>query len=253
MPSFAELTDEFLESEFAESPVRASGLGLTEYDEQLDDLSEAAFERRTAADTAWLERFGAIGRGPLELRRGDRPRAGDQHPARPPDRRGLRGLAPAARRLPQPGHDRHLRPLPAPAAADGRAGRCRGGAHAPDPRQPRGRQAQPAARRWCPRSSSTAPRTRHGPGARYVRDILPAQMEDGALRAKLAEAGEAAGVGVRRVRRRSWRRCARRRPANGRSARSATRRCCARRSCSASAPASCASEGRQPTTSSPPS
>ena len=57
--SFTELTNEFLDAEFAESPVRASGLGLTEYDEQLDDLSERAFERRRSADAAWLERFRA--------------------------------------------------------------------------------------------------------------------------------------------------------------------------------------------------
>nr|MBA3587147.1 hypothetical protein [Chloroflexota bacterium] len=55
MPSFAELTNEFLDAEFEESPVRASGLGLTEYDERLDDLSETAFERRRVADTEWLE------------------------------------------------------------------------------------------------------------------------------------------------------------------------------------------------------
>ncbi|HUH17320.1 MAG TPA: DUF885 family protein, partial [Methylomirabilota bacterium] len=57
MPSFAQLTDQFLDAEFADSPVRASGLGLTDYDDQLDDLSEAAFERRRDADSAWLDRF----------------------------------------------------------------------------------------------------------------------------------------------------------------------------------------------------
>ena len=60
MPSFDELTNEFLDAEFAESPVRASGLGLTEYDELLDDLSEAAFERRRRADATWLERFRGV-------------------------------------------------------------------------------------------------------------------------------------------------------------------------------------------------
>jgi hypothetical protein len=38
MPSFAELSAEFLEAEWADSPVRASSLGLTEHDERLDDL-----------------------------------------------------------------------------------------------------------------------------------------------------------------------------------------------------------------------
>ena len=60
MPSFAELTDAFLDAEFADSPVRASSLGLTEYDERLDDLSEAAFERRRSTDATWLERFRAM-------------------------------------------------------------------------------------------------------------------------------------------------------------------------------------------------
>ena len=65
MPSFAELSNEFLAAEFEDSPVRASGLGLTEYDERLDDLSEAAFERRSAADTAWLTRFRDVDAGIL--------------------------------------------------------------------------------------------------------------------------------------------------------------------------------------------
>ncbi len=59
MASFAELTEEFLQREFEESPVRASGLGLTEFDDRLDDLSEIAFERRRAADADWLKRFEA--------------------------------------------------------------------------------------------------------------------------------------------------------------------------------------------------
>jgi uncharacterized protein (DUF885 family) len=42
MPSFAELTDAFLHEEYEDSPVRASSLGLTDYDERLDDLSESA-------------------------------------------------------------------------------------------------------------------------------------------------------------------------------------------------------------------
>lgn len=58
---FAELTDAFLGAEFADSPVRASSLGLTEYDDRLDDLSEATYERRRSTDAAWLERFRAVG------------------------------------------------------------------------------------------------------------------------------------------------------------------------------------------------
>ena len=131
MSSFAELTNEFLDAEFAESPVRASGLGLTEYDEQLDDLSEAAFDRRGART-----RSGSSGSAAVDERRSDLRRARSTATssisiaARPADRRGLRGLAPPARRLPQPRHERHLRPLPASAPTDGGAGRRGRGAHA---------------------------------------------------------------------------------------------------------------------------
>ena len=57
MPTFAELSREFFDAEMADSPVHASRLGLTEYDDQLDDLSEAAFERRSQTDASWLARF----------------------------------------------------------------------------------------------------------------------------------------------------------------------------------------------------
>ena len=57
MPSFAELSGEFFDAELADAPVHASRLGLTEYDDQLDDLSEAAFERRRRTDASWLARF----------------------------------------------------------------------------------------------------------------------------------------------------------------------------------------------------
>ena len=45
-PGLPALIDEFLASEFEASPVLASGLGLTEYDDRLDDLSAATFRRR---------------------------------------------------------------------------------------------------------------------------------------------------------------------------------------------------------------
>ena len=57
MPTFAELSREFFDAEMADSPVHASRLGLTEYDDQLDDLSEAAFGRRSRTDVSWLARF----------------------------------------------------------------------------------------------------------------------------------------------------------------------------------------------------
>src|SRR5438034_1432892 len=58
MPSsFASLVDTFLKEEYDDSPTLASSLGLTEYDERLDDLSADAFRRRIESDDAWLERF----------------------------------------------------------------------------------------------------------------------------------------------------------------------------------------------------
>jgi len=57
---FADQAMHFLKEEYEDSPVHASSLGLTEYDEKLDDLSAAAFERRKASDLAWLKRFRAV-------------------------------------------------------------------------------------------------------------------------------------------------------------------------------------------------
>ena len=60
MSSFTDLAETFLKEEFAESPVLASSLGLTAYDEQLDDLSADAFKRHEERSSAWLKRFRAI-------------------------------------------------------------------------------------------------------------------------------------------------------------------------------------------------
>lgn len=59
--SFASLAADFLRHEYAESPVLASALGLEGYDERLDETSAAAFERREATDLEWLRRFRAVG------------------------------------------------------------------------------------------------------------------------------------------------------------------------------------------------
>jgi len=48
-PSFSDLVPEFLAEQYAEHPVRSSEMGLTEFDDDLDDLSGAAFERRAAS------------------------------------------------------------------------------------------------------------------------------------------------------------------------------------------------------------
>src|SRR3982074_1205280 len=59
MSSFTDLADTFLKEEFADSPVLASSLGLTAYDEKLDDLSADAFKRHEERSSAWLPRFRA--------------------------------------------------------------------------------------------------------------------------------------------------------------------------------------------------
>ncbi len=192
MLSFAELTNEFLDAEFKESPVRASGLGLTEFDGQLDDLSEAGFERRRAADTEWLERFRAVEVSSLtfdevidrdlvvSILRGRQILEDFEVWRRQPDtylNPGMQGIfslflhrlrpmeqlvdAAVARLklIPQNLEDgkRNLRPDMVPAIFLDRAAN----------------QARA--------------------GARYVREILPAQIEDGALSARVAEAGDATG------------------------------------------------------------
>jgi uncharacterized protein (DUF885 family) len=66
---FARLCQEFLAGEYRASPTMASGLGLTQFDGQLDDLSEAAFEERRRRSALWRERFRAVpdaGLGPDE-------------------------------------------------------------------------------------------------------------------------------------------------------------------------------------------
>jgi uncharacterized protein (DUF885 family) len=58
--AFASLVDSFLKEEYEDSPTLASSLGLTEYDERLDDTSAAAYERRRVSDLEWLRRFRAV-------------------------------------------------------------------------------------------------------------------------------------------------------------------------------------------------
>jgi len=58
--TFAALAQEFLAEQYADHPVRSSGLGLTEFDDQLDDMSAAGFDRRAASTRAWLDRFRSL-------------------------------------------------------------------------------------------------------------------------------------------------------------------------------------------------
>jgi uncharacterized protein (DUF885 family) len=57
---FADLAMTFLKEEYEDSPTHASSLGLTAYDERLEDLSAERFERRKARDLEWLKRFRAV-------------------------------------------------------------------------------------------------------------------------------------------------------------------------------------------------
>ena len=58
--SFASFVDTFLKEEYEDSPTLASSLGLTEYDERLDDTSEHAFQKRVERDVSWLARFRGV-------------------------------------------------------------------------------------------------------------------------------------------------------------------------------------------------
>ncbi|MCV0402552.1 MAG: DUF885 domain-containing protein [Chloroflexi bacterium] len=192
MPSFAELTTEFLDAEFADSPVKASSLGLTEYDERLDDLSEAAFGRRRASDAAWLERFRAVPDAELGF---------DEQIDRDLVVSILRGRQivedfEAWRRQP----DTYLNPgmtgiftlflhrlRPIDELVDAAVARMR---LIPGNLEDgmRNLQADLVPSIFLDRAANQA-----RAGARYLREILPAQVDDGPLRHRLAEAGEAAG------------------------------------------------------------
>jgi uncharacterized protein (DUF885 family) len=63
--SFADLARDFLAEQYVEHPVRSSGMGLTQFDDQLDDLSAEAFERRATSAAAWRARFSALDGGEL--------------------------------------------------------------------------------------------------------------------------------------------------------------------------------------------
>jgi uncharacterized protein (DUF885 family) len=191
MPSFGEMSAEFLDAEFAESPVRASSLGLTEYDDRLDDLSEAAFDRRRAADASWLERFRAADAAGLNF---------DEAIDRDLVVSTLRGRQvvedfEAWRRQPDtylnPGMSgifalflHRLRPMERLVESAVARMRLIPGNLEDGKRNLRPEMVPPI---FLDRAANQA-----RAGARYVREILPAQVEDAALAAKLAEAGATA-------------------------------------------------------------
>ena len=191
MPSFGELTTDFLDAEFEDSPVRASQLGLTEYDDRLDDLSEAAFERRSASDATWLEAFRAVGDDALGF---------DERIDRDLVISTLRGRQivddfDVWRRQPDvylnPGMSgiftlflHRLRPIEQ--LVDSAVARMR---LIPGNLEDGKRNLRPE---MVPSIFLDRAANQARAGARYVREILPSQVEDDALRPALAEAGAAA-------------------------------------------------------------
>ncbi len=192
MPSFAELTNEFLDAEFADSPVRASSLGLTDYDERLDDLSESAFDRRRSSDAVWLERFRAIPDADLEF---------DDQIDRDLVISILRGRQitddfAVWRRQP----DTYLNPgmtgifilflhglRPMDELVDAAVARMR---LIPGNLEDGMRNLRPE---MVPEIFLDRAANQARAGARYLREILPAQIDDAPMQKRLAEAGEAAG------------------------------------------------------------
>src|SRR5512141_2666354 len=67
LADFKQLVDDFLKNEYETSPVMATSLGLTDYDERLDDMSAAAFAKRDADAVEWLKRFESVDSSALDF------------------------------------------------------------------------------------------------------------------------------------------------------------------------------------------
>jgi uncharacterized protein (DUF885 family) len=197
MPTFGSLADAFLKEEFEDSPVSASSLGLTQYDEGLDDLSRDAFERRRTADTEWLRRFRAA--GDAELTAAERI-----------DRDLLISIL-RGREILHP-HDMWKR-QPATYLGVGLSGVFTLFLHRIRPERELAEAAR-ARLEKIPRSledgmanldPALTPRVyvERGIGqakaaARYARELVPTEVQDGSAREKLAAAGEKAAAAYER-------------------------------------------------------
>ena len=193
MPDFAQLARAFLDEEYDQSPTFASSLGLTQYDEQLEDLSEAAFIRRTQRTAHWMEQFGSLDTGDLGFDDAiDRDLAtsslhrraifdGWEVWRRHPDtylNPGLRGVF---------GLFLH-RLRPESELVEAAATRLRAvPENLEDGKRNLRDELVPAI--LLDRAVNQA-----RAGARYARELLPAEVTDGDLRAKLAEAGSVAAA-----------------------------------------------------------
>ena len=144
MPSeFAALARTFFDETLQDSPVLASQLGIDGFDDQLDDLSEAAFDDRRRRAAAWLDRFEQLSDAACA--------SFDELLDRDLLRSHLRGRAilddwQMWRRQPEtylnPGTRRCLHPVPASPQVRARAGARGGGSPARDPACPRRRPTQ---------------------------------------------------------------------------------------------------------------
>ena len=191
MPPFPELARTFLDEEYAASPVFASHLGLTEYDDELDDLSESAIQRHLERSRAWLGRFESVGDDGLSFEeqvdrdlvlsvlRGRTIMADWEMWRRQPDtylNPGLGGVFSLFlhRLRPEPEIVRsavaRLRAIPRN-IADGK----------------RNLRPEMTPAIYVDRAMGQAKA-----GARYARELLPAEVADPKLRGEVAEAGAAA-------------------------------------------------------------
>ena len=185
---FGALCREFLAEEYEAAPVMASGLGLTEFDGRLDDLSAEAFAERRRRSAAWRERFRATpdaGLGPGE--RIDRDLVVSALTGR-----GIMAEWEGWRRQPEiylsPGLHGVFglflhRLRPEPALVRDAVARLRAIPEALDHGR-RNLAPELVAPVFVDRAVGQA-----RAGARYVRALLPAEARDPDLRAALAEAG----------------------------------------------------------------
>ncbi|MEA2677323.1 MAG: hypothetical protein QOJ81_1464 [Chloroflexota bacterium] len=67
MTDFKGLVDDFLANEYEASPVAASALGLTDYDERLDDMSATAYLKRDTDALEWTRRFESVDAASLDF------------------------------------------------------------------------------------------------------------------------------------------------------------------------------------------
>jgi len=191
------LLAQFLDEEHEDAPVRASALGLTRYDDRLDDVSAAAFAARRRRSAEWLDRFRAVpddGLAPAD--RIDRDLVVSM----------LAGRAVTAdweawRRQPelyvgpalQGVFGLFLHRLRPEAALVESAVRRLG--QVPDALA---RARENLAPELVPPVLVDRALGQARAGARYVRELLPAEAADPARRARLADAGAAAGEALER-------------------------------------------------------